>query len=201
MSQFTPPRYEVPIIGKGTDRISLEWYKFLVPLAKRAVSNEITINTTAPLSGGAGLTDDITLSIAAHGVTNALLATMPATSIKGNSTGGATTAQDLTAAQATALLNAFTATLQGMVPLSGGGTNNVLRADGTWTNAVVGAFIATYFKAAPVLVSGLPAAATAGAGARHMVTDATVTTFASVVAGSGGNTVPVYSDATNWRIG
>ncbi len=202
MSQFTPPRYEVPIIGKGTDRISLEWYKFLVPLAKRAVSNEITINTTAPLSGGAGLTDDITLSIAAHGVTNALLATMPATSIKGNSTGGVTTAQDLTAAQATALLNAFTATLQGMVPLSGGGTNNVLRADGTWTNAVGGSFAAgTFIKTGSVLVSALPSAATAGAGARMFVTDATATTFASAVAGSGGNKVPVVSDGTNWLIG
>lgn len=50
-------------------------------------------------------------------------------------------------------------------------------------------------------VSGLPTAATAGQGARRTVTDATVTTFASVVAGGGTNIVPVYSDGTNWRIG
>lgn len=53
----------------------------------------------------------------------------------------------------------------------------------------------------PTTVAGLPAAATAGAGARSMVTDATVTTFASVVAGGGANAVPVYSDGTDWRIG
>jgi hypothetical protein len=36
---------------------------------------------------------------------------------------------------------------------------------------------------------------------RCMVSDATVTTFASIVAGGGANRVPVYSDGTNWRIG
>ena len=50
-------------------------------------------------------------------------------------------------------------------------------------------------------VASLPAAATAGAGARSMVTDATATTFASTVAGGGSNKVPVVSDGTNWLIG
>lgn len=48
---------------------------------------------------------------------------------------------------------------------------------------------------------GLPSAAVAGIGARAFVTDATATTFASVVSGSGGNKVPVWSDGTDWRIG
>jgi hypothetical protein len=55
-----------------------------------------------------------------------------------------------------------------------------------------------------VTVSGLPAAATAGAGTRAFVTDSTVTAsgnFAAIVAGGGANPVPVYSDGTNWRIG
>ena len=38
-------------------------------------------------------------------------------------------------------------------------------------------------------------------GLRRFVTDATVTTFASVVAGGGANAVPVYSDNAAWRIG
>lgn len=50
-------------------------------------------------------------------------------------------------------------------------------------------------------VSGLPSAATAGAGARAFVTDATATTFLSTVAGGGANKVPVVSDGTNWLIG
>ena len=48
-------------------------------------------------------------------------------------------------------------------------------------------------------VSGLPSDATQGD--RRTVTDATVTTFASVVAGGGSNIVPTYFDGTNWRIG
>lgn len=39
------------------------------------------------------------------------------------------------------------------------------------------------------------------AGLRRMVTDATTTTFASVVVGSGVNIVPVYGDGSVWRIG
>jgi len=58
-----------------------------------------------------------------------------------------------------------------------------------------------YIQTTPVAVASLPAAATAGDGARAMVTDATATTFNSVVAGSGTNKVPVFSDGTAWRIG
>ena len=47
-------------------------------------------------------------------------------------------------------------------------------------------------------VAQLPAATP---GARAFVTDATATTFGTVVAGSGSNNVPVYCDGTNWRIG
>lgn len=55
-------------------------------------------------------------------------------------------------------------------------------------------------KTVPVTVSQL-AAVPPSTGARAIVSDATATTFASIVAGSGGNTVPVYYDGTNWRIG
>ncbi len=53
------------------------------------------------------------------------------------------------------------------------------------------------------LVSELPAAASSPGGIA-MVSDATVVAsgnFGAIVAGTGGNTVPVYSDGTNWRIG
>jgi hypothetical protein len=52
-----------------------------------------------------------------------------------------------------------------------------------------------------VKVAGLPTASQAGAGARAFVTDATSTTFLSVVVGGGANKVPVVSDGTNWLIG
>lgn len=52
---------------------------------------------------------------------------------------------------------------------------------------------------AAVTVAGLSVAHVKGA--RSFVTDATATTFASIVAGGGANAVPVYDDGTNWRIG
>lgn len=50
-------------------------------------------------------------------------------------------------------------------------------------------------------VSQLPPASVVGAGTRGFVTDATATTFFSVVAGGGSNKVPVVSDGAAWRIG
>jgi hypothetical protein len=61
-----------------------------------------------------------------------------------------------------------------------------------------------YVKTTAVLVANLPAAATVGAGARSMVTDATQTLTAGIgatVAGGGANVVPVVSDGTAWKIG
>lgn len=52
--------------------------------------------------------------------------------ILGNNTGGSTTPTALTVAQVNAILPVFTSTLNGLVPLSGGGTSNYLRADGTF---------------------------------------------------------------------
>lgn len=56
-------------------------------------------------------------------------------------------------------------------------------------------------KTLSTTVASLPSAATAGAGGRAFVTDATATTFLSTVAGGGANAVPVVSDGTNWKIG
>ena len=56
-------------------------------------------------------------------------------------------------------------------------------------------------KTPSYVVSALPSASTAGAGARALVTDANATTFLSTVAGGGSNIVPVVSNGTNWVIG
>jgi hypothetical protein len=51
----------------------------------------------------------------------------------------------------------------------------------------------------PTTVAQLPAAGKSSS--VNFVTDATVTTFASIVVGGGTNKVPIYDDGTNWRIG
>ena len=53
----------------------------------------------------------------------------------------------------------------------------------------------------PVAVSALPAAATAGAGARAFVNDASAPTFGSAVTGGGTVLVPVYSTGSAWNVG
>jgi hypothetical protein len=53
----------------------------------------------------------------------------------------------------------------------------------------------------PLTVATLPSAATAGVGSRAFVTDSSVSTFGTTVAGGGSTKVPVYSDGTNWKVG
>lgn len=65
-------------------------------------------------------------------VSNTKLATMAANTFKANNTGSTAAATDITGTQATALLDVFNSTTKGLVPLSGGGTINYLRADGTF---------------------------------------------------------------------
>src|SRR5215468_480992 len=80
---------------------------------------------------------DVTISGGIWGITpgvvqNSDMVNMPAHTHKGNNTGATGPVLDLTQAQLTADLNQFTPALQGVVPNSGGGTTNFLRADGTW---------------------------------------------------------------------
>jgi hypothetical protein len=60
------------------------------------------------------------------------LATIAAHTFLANNTGATASPIAITGTQATAELDVFTSTLKGVAPLSGGGTTNFLRADGTW---------------------------------------------------------------------
>jgi len=86
----------------------------------------VTANLTGNASGSAGTVSGTNV------VTNSNLSQMAAHTYKGNNTGSTANAIDVTSTQLTADLNLFTSTLQGLVPASGGGTSNFLRADGTF---------------------------------------------------------------------
>lgn len=70
-------------------------------------------------------------SLAASGA----LAQIANNEVLGNVSGQTAPPVGLTAAQVTQLLQLFTSGTQGVVPASGGGTTNFLRADGTWAAA------------------------------------------------------------------
>ena len=75
--------------------------------------------------------------------------------------------------------------------------NNVLRLYFTQLDNFVGQFA----LGSVYLVADLPIAAATSAGARAFVTNSSVTTFNTIVAGGGTSGVPVFFDGTNWRVG
>ena len=83
----------------------------------------------------------------------------------------------------------------GNAVVSVGGTSNVLTITST------GITVSGIVKTTPLAVNALPSAATAGTGARAFVTDANTVTFYSNVGNGGSNSVPVFSNGTNWLVG
>lgn len=125
----------------------------------RVIDGEVRVETTGGVEGaflrGEGLKDGsvgnakisalaaskltgtvATAQIADDAVTLAKLADLATGSFLGRSTVGTGNPEALTGTQATALLNAFTSALKGLVPPSGGGTVNFLRADGSFQPTV-----------------------------------------------------------------
>lgn len=109
-------------------------------------------------SGDVTSTGDGATVIANNAVTNAKAADMATATIKGRATAGTGDPEDLTATQATALLNTFTTSLKGLAPASGGGTTNYLRADGTWAAPAGGGTVTSVGMTVPtgLSVSGSP---------------------------------------------
>lgn len=69
------------------------------------------------------------------------------------------------------------------------------------TNNYVAKFGAGVTQNATTTIGALIAAATAGAGARSIVSDALAPVFGAAVAAGGAVVVPVYSDGANWMVG
>ncbi|MFN3578484.1 MAG: DUF2793 domain-containing protein, partial [Tabrizicola sp.] len=119
----------------GRDSAGAGSPEVLTPAQARAILNvaDGANNYSHPNhSGDVTSVGDGATTIAAGVVTNAKLASMASGTIKGRASAGTGEAEDLTGAQATALLDTFTSSAKGLVPASGGGTTNFLRADGTW---------------------------------------------------------------------
>ena len=108
----------------------------VTPAALTAV-NDTNVTLTLGGTPATALLQATSITVGWSGtLANARLAPMAAHTHKGNNTAASAAPIDLTSAQLTADLNLFTGTLQGLVPGSGGGTANYLRADGTWAAPV-----------------------------------------------------------------
>lgn len=100
-------------------------------LAQDSIGNNLLDTATIDL-----VYDDATPTFSANvindSISNAKLANVSTSTFKGRTTAGSGDPEDLTTIQATALLDIFTSSLKGLVPSSGGGTTNFLRADVSW---------------------------------------------------------------------
>lgn len=123
-------------------------------------SARIFVGNGSNVATGVDVTGDVTISnagvtaIGSNKVTNAMLATVATATFKGRTTAGTGNVEDLTATQATALLNNFVGDsgsggTKGLVPApSTGDSGKYLKGDGTWatvsgTGDVVGPASAT----------------------------------------------------------
>lgn len=86
--------------------------------------------TSLAMTGDVGGTTSAN-TIGANKVTNAMLSQVTAPVFHGRTTAGLGNVENLTATQATAMLDVFTTVLKGLVP-SGGSATTYLRGDGTW---------------------------------------------------------------------
>ena len=135
-----------------------------------------TITLTGDVTGSG--TGSFAATIANDAVTNAKLANVATSTIKGRVTAGTGDPEDLTSTQATTLINEFTSSLKGLAPASGGGTTNYLRADGSWAQPP-----GTGGGGAPTDADYLVKTANGSLSAERVVTDSTSITVNWATAG------------------
>jgi hypothetical protein len=122
---------DVPTLNQNTTGSAATW------TTGRTVSltGDVT-GTSSAFNGSANLSFAATIGNGT--VTLTKMGNLAANSIIGNNTGASAPPLALTGTEVTAMLNNFTSTLKGLVPASGGGPTNFLRADGTWATPAGG---------------------------------------------------------------
>ncbi len=118
----------------GLSNLSTGLIKLTAGVASFDSSTYLTANQTITVTGdvsGSGTTA-ITLNLGNNVVTNTKLAQVATATFKGRITASTGNVEDLTATQATSLLNLATTTLKGLIPATGTPSGKFLKDDLTW---------------------------------------------------------------------
>lgn len=154
--------------------------------AQDAVGTILTDSATIDFTYNDGA-NTITAIVIDNSITYAKMQDVSATSrFLGRITAGAGDTEELTGAQANTLLPVFTGVLNGLVPLSGGGTVNFLRADGSWVPGGSGAATTEAFVTIGN-TAGLSAERALTAGAGITITDGGANTTVTVLLDTASN--------------
>ncbi len=133
------------VTGSGPYTIVLEWAAgggggggaptdatYIVATTNGTLSAERVLTDTATVTWDAATGGQMKANVPDAAITLAKLANLATARFIGRTTAGTGVPEALTGTQATALLDAFTSGAKGLVPASGGGTTNFLRADGSF---------------------------------------------------------------------
>lgn len=165
---------------------ALEYFTPTYLTSNQIINFTASGDVTGTSSGATSLTPALTITN--NAVTNAKLADMATSTIKGRVASGTGDPQDLTGAQVNTLLPVFTSSLKGLTPASGGGVTNFLRADGTWAPppsgsvTSVGLSMPSAFtvSGSPITSSGTLTVTGAGTTSQYIRGDGSLATFPDV---------------------
>lgn len=128
-----PPGISLTTIGQIPQHWDPQWFAWFInsQLQYADVRNAIS-GTGIAIGTGLNGSPGATISLSSDASSAAATGVIATNTVLGNVSGATAAASALSQAQLTALVNVFTSLLAGVVPASGGGTTNFLRADGSW---------------------------------------------------------------------
>lgn len=124
-----------PIVTNIPQQWSAEWFRGFIT----RFLNDLDTRNAIPAQGITVTgTPTVPATIGQSNTSSTTLSPIPNNNVLGNTSGSTASPVAVSAQVLTEVLSTFTNTAQGVVPPSGGGTVNFMRADGTWANPGTG---------------------------------------------------------------
>lgn len=173
------------------------------PISGSITGNAATVTTNANLTGPITSVGNAT-SVTNNAITNAMLAQVATQTFKGRTTAATGNVEDLTATQATAILNVFggdagAGGVKGLVPATvAGDATKYLKGDGTWGTIASGGTVTSVSVTTANGISGSVATATTTPAITLSLGDITPTTVnkVTITAPATGSTITITDGKT-----